>query len=268
METLVFWAFPLLAVLIGLNGRLMAGWRCFVSAAAALYLGVWVTPMWYGLLDFLPSEVEPYRIGAALLITFVAVFTLSFSAARAVAGDDDDFVFPDITEKIVNAVCRAGFGIALAALLFTVCCTTPLRTFTRNDGDGFERWAAAAVLKFSAVGDALTFCTPKEPRAEALAKLLYKPPEPPKEEEEKPRPAAAPQPVEPPPPPPQSASPAENQARKIVARGLGRSRPRKKAPASPAEPAPEPETSKPTEAPATTAGPAAADKPAGAPAAP
>lgn len=267
METLVFWAFPVLAALIGLNRPALAGWRGFVCAAAALYLGVWIAPLWVGLLDFLPSEAEPYRFGAALLITSGVVFTLLFCAARAIMGDDDDFKFPTVAEKIFNVVCHAGFGIALAALLFTVCCTTPLRTFIRKNGDGFERWAASTVLKASAVGDALTFCTPKEPRAEALAKLWYRPPAPP--EAEKPQTVAAPPPeAEKPQAAAAPASPAENQARKIVSRGLKRSRPRKKAPASPAEPAPEPETSKPTEAPATTAGPAAADKPAEAPAAP
>ena len=124
METLVFLAFPALAALIGMNGRAIAGWRCFACAAAALYLGVWLAPLWVGLLDFLPSEAEPYRLGAALLVTAAAVFAILFSAARAIAGNDDDFEFPPVTEKIVNVVCRAGFGIALAALLFTVCCMT------------------------------------------------------------------------------------------------------------------------------------------------
>lgn len=249
METLVFWAFPAAAVLIGLKGRAIAGWRNFVCAAAALYLGIWIAPQWVGLLDFLPSAAEPYRLGAALLITSGAVFAALFCAARAIAGDDEDFQFPPVAEKIVNAVCRAGFGFALATLLFTLCCFTPLRTFTRNNGDGFERWAAAAALKVSAVGDALTFCTPKVPRAEALAKLWYRPPAPP-EEPAPPTPAAPPPEAEKPAVVAPPASPAENQAHKIVSRGMRRHGPRRKAPPPPAEPAPEPappepDTSKP-----------------------
>lgn len=215
METLIFWAFPAVAVLLGIKNKLMVGWQCFVSGMSAVYLGVWIAPLWYGLLDFLPPEVEPYRLGAAILFSAMVIFVLMFSASQVIIDGNNGFDFPPIMEKIVNSVCCAGFGIALGTLLFTVCCTMPLRTLIRNNGDGFERWSTPAVLNISAVGDLLTFCTPREPRAEALAKMWYKPPEPTPEPE-------SPQPT---------ASPAENQARKIVSNGLSKADTNRKEPA-------------------------------------
>jgi hypothetical protein len=210
METLIFWAFPAAAVLLGLKSKLMVGWQCFVSGMSAVYLGIWIAPLWYGLLDFLPSEAEPYRLGASMLFSAAVVFILMFSAAQFIIDGNNGFDFPPIMEKIVTAVCCAGFGIALGTLLFTVCCTMPVRTLIRNNGDGFERWSTPAVLNISAVGDLLTFCTPREPRAEALAKMWYKPPAPAAEEPPQPTaPATADnqQAISSSP-----ASPAENQA--------------------------------------------------------
>ena len=91
---------------------------------------------------------------------------------------DDDFDFPVVPERILNALCRAGFGIAVATLLFTLCAATPLRTVTRRNGSGFQAIAHAALFKFTVVGDALTRFRPAVPRSERLNDLWFAPPAP------------------------------------------------------------------------------------------
>ena len=178
MEILLFWLLPVLTALIGLKGRLMTAWRLFFCTSAALYVGVWISPSWYELLDFFPAGWENYRIGVATAVGFAAVFALLFCSSRALAGGgDDDFCFPHVPERIFNTVCWFGFGIALSTLLFTLCAMTPLRMSTRNNGDRFQSGANSALLKFTAVGDALTFFRPAVPREEKLKEMWFAPPE-------------------------------------------------------------------------------------------
>ena len=197
METLLFWTLPVLAALIGLKGRLIVGWRLFFAAATALYAGFWLAPKWWNLLDFLPPEAEPYRNGAATAAGVVALFAALYFGAKAIAMcDDEAFVFPAIPERLLNALCRFGFGVCLSTFLMLLCEITPLRMFTRNDGAGFEARAEAAMLAVTRAGDALTRTRPVQSREEALAGFRYVPPEPPDEEAgdekgKKPEPSAA-----------------------------------------------------------------------------
>jgi len=180
METLIFWALPVLLTLIGLKKPLVTGWKLLLSAATALYLGLWLAPAWWGLLDFFPAEAEPYRKGVAVALGCVALFILLYQIARAQlqGGDDDAFVFPVVPERILNALCRFGFGICVSAFLMTLCCATPLRMATRNDGGGFEDKATSALLRITGIADSLTHCLPTVPRAEALKEFWYVPPKP------------------------------------------------------------------------------------------
>ena len=177
METLLFWTLPVLAALIGLKGRLMTGWRLFSCAASALYIGVWITPSWYKLLDFLPKGAAGYRVGIAVAVGFAAVFAILFCASRALAGGDD-FCFPVVPARVLNFFCRFGFGAVLSTLLFTLCAVTPLRLSTRGGGNGFQAGANAALLKFTAAGDGLCRFAPAVPRQERLNGLWFPQPEP------------------------------------------------------------------------------------------
>lgn len=179
METLLFFAPPVLLVLIGLKGQLMTGWRLFVCGGCALYLGVWLTPSWYGLLDFLPPEIEGFRIGGAAAVGVLALFGMLFAAARALTQrKDDEFSFPRVPSWVLNALCRMCFGIFVSTLIFLFCAATPLRTSLRNNGNGFEAMASSALRKITAVGDALTLFTPEKPREQALAEFWYVAPAP------------------------------------------------------------------------------------------
>ena len=178
METLLFWALPALLVLTGLKGRLMTGWRLCFCGGWALYLGVWLTPAWYTLLDFLPPGIEVFRIGGAVLAGTLAIFFALLKSTLALTQrDSDEFSFPKVPEWVLNAVCRMCFGIFLSTLIFMCCVATPVRTKLRNCGDGFEKQAEAALLRITAFGDALTFFTPSKPRSEMLAEFWYVPPE-------------------------------------------------------------------------------------------
>ena len=179
MEILLFWLVPVLTALIGLKARLMTAWRLFFCSAAALYVGVWLAPSWYELLDFFPDGGESWRIGVAIAVGFAAVFALLFCSSRALAGGgDDNFCFPRVPERIFNTVCWFGFGVTLSTVLFTLCAMTPLRMSTRNNGDRFQSGADSALRKFTAVGDALTFFRPDVPREEKLKEMWFAPPEP------------------------------------------------------------------------------------------
>ena len=179
METLLFFAPPALLVLIGLKGQLMTGWRLFVCGGCALYLGVWLTPQWYGLLDFFPSDIEGYRIGVAVVAGTLTLFCILFKAALALTQPkDDEFSFPQVPSWVLNALFRMCFGIFLSTLIFLVFAATPLRASLRNNGGGFETLAAAALCRITAVGDALTFFTPEKPRSEALKTFWYAVPVP------------------------------------------------------------------------------------------
>ena len=197
METLLFWALPVIVALAGLKGNLMPAWRLCFASVVAVYVGVWAAPAWWGLLDFLPPEAEPYRNGAATAAGVVALFAALYFGAKAIAMcDDEAFVFPAIPERLLNALCRFGFGVCLSTFLMLLCEITPLRMFTRNDGAGFEARAEAAMLAVTRAGDALTRTQPSQPREEALAGFRYVPPEPPDEEAgdekgKKPEPSAA-----------------------------------------------------------------------------
>ena len=186
METLLFWVPPALLVLLGLKGKLMTGWRLFVCGGLALYLGVWVAPGWSGLLDFLPAEAEPFRMGMAILSGTLVFFCILFAASRGLAQrKDDEFTFPRVPEWIINALCRMCFGIFLSTFAFLLCAATPLRASLRNNGDGFEALATTALLRITAVGDTLTCCRPAEPRTDAVTAFWYAPPPLPVEEPEK-----------------------------------------------------------------------------------
>ena len=222
METLLFWLPPALFALIGLKGRLMTGWRLFFCGFAALYVGVWITPSWYKLLDFLPAAANGYRVGIAVAAGFAAVFALLYCSSRALAGSDDDFEFPVVPARVLNFVCRFGFGAVLSALLFTLCATTPLRGKTRSNGSGFQAGANAALLKFTAAGDALTRFKPAAPRSERLAGMWF--PQAPKTEEAPGAPAGKPAEADPertpeasgkptPPPPPRRPRPGNGERR-------------------------------------------------------
>ncbi len=179
METLLFFAPPVLLVLIGLKCPLMTGWRLFVCGGCALYLGVWLTPAWYGLLDFLPPEIEGFRIGGAAVIGTLALFGMLFAAARALPQrKDDEFSFPKGPSWVLNALCRMCFGIFFSTLVFLFCAATPLRAALRNNGNGFEILAASALRKITAVGDALTLFSPEKPREQALKEFWYAVPAP------------------------------------------------------------------------------------------
>ena len=197
METLLFWTLPVLTALLGLKGRLIAGWRLFFASAAALYAGFWLAPKWWSLLDFLPPEAEPYRNGAAIAVGALAIFSALYFGAKAITQcEDDAFNFPTIPERALNALCRFGFGVCLSTFLMLLCEVTPLRMLTRNDGAGFEARAEEARLAVTRVGDALTRTRPSQLREEALTSFRYVPPEPPEEEEndkaQKPEKGAAP----------------------------------------------------------------------------
>ena len=177
METLLFWTLPVLAVVLGLKGRFILGWRLFLCSATALYAGVWLAPAWWQLLDFLPAEAEAYRKGIAVLAGCVVLFALLYYAAKAgVRCGDEDLNFPAIPAKVLNALCRFGFGVCVSTLLMLLCAMTPLRLFMRNDGAGFEERAEAAMLSVTSVGDKLTHTKASKPRAEALAEFRFVPP--------------------------------------------------------------------------------------------
>ena len=173
METLLFWVLPALMLLIGLRGKLLAGWRLFFCSAAALYLGFWIAPSWYNRLDFLPPGVAEYRFGIAVTFGFVFIFALLHCVAANLAGKDDDFGFPAIPMMVLNAVFRFGFGVVLSTLLFMLCATTPLRGLPHVNGDGVQAGANAAMLHFTAVCDKLTGFAPPTPRAESLERVWF-----------------------------------------------------------------------------------------------
>ena len=182
METLLFWTLPVVAALIGLKGRMMMGWRLFSASIVALYIGVWGAPMWWGLLDFFPSEIVPYRNAIAILISVTALFAILFKAAAAIAplSHDELFMFPQLPKAVLNVLFHFGFGVALSALLFVLCCAAPVKLLIRNDGAGMQAKAGSALLKITAVGDKLTMSTPKETTREeiiASLKLWYEPPQ-------------------------------------------------------------------------------------------
>lgn len=185
METLLFWTLPVLAVLTGLKGRFIVGWRLFLCSGTALYAGVWLAPEWWSLLDFLPPELDAYRNGFAVAAGCVAFFAVLYPTAKALSRcDDDAFVFPGFPARVLNALCRFGFGACVSTLLMLLCAATPLRMHTRNNGSGFEAKAEAALLRFTRVGDKLTRTVPAKPRVEALADFRYVPPPPPEPEKE------------------------------------------------------------------------------------
>ncbi len=186
METLLFWTLPVLLTLLGLKRPMLTGWRLFLCMATSLYAGVWIAPAWYGLLDFLPPEVEPYRMGAAVAAGVFALFALLWETAKALApGDDDLLIFPEAPARVLNVLFRFGFGVLLTTLLLTICCSTPLRMLVRNNGDGFESRVSSALLKFTSFADALAGASPAEARAETLRKFWYVPPKPEEEEDTK-----------------------------------------------------------------------------------
>ena len=173
METILFWVLPVLLMLIGIKGRLIVGWRLFFCGAAALYIGTCVAPSLDRLLDFVPANIADYRVGIALTGGFVIVFALLYGISRGLAGKSDEFDFPVIPMMILNAVFRFGFGVVLSTLLFTLCAATPLRGFTRVNGDGFQAGANTALLRFTVACDMLTRFAPPTPRAETLERMWF-----------------------------------------------------------------------------------------------
>ena len=208
METLLFWALPVIMVLAGFKGGMMGAWRLFFASMTALYVGVWIAPAWWGLLDFLPAEAVPYRNAAAVLAGVAALFAILYKSATAItpASRDETFVFPRPLERILNVVFRFGFGAALSTLVFVLCCSTPLRMLIRNHGDGMQILADSALLRISSAADKITFSKPSEPRGELLKKMnlwyVHQPEE--KSEDRKDAPGEQPQ-ITPPSPKPQPA---------------------------------------------------------------
>ena len=189
METLLFWALPVILVLSGLKGKLMVAWRLCFASMVAVYIGVWGAPAWWGLLDFLPSEVVPYRNALAMLVSVAALFAILYKSATAIApaSHDEIFVFPKAAERVLNVFFRFVFGIAVSTLLFVFCSATPLKMMIRNNGEGMQARGGAALLRLTAFGDRITFCTPESPRKEMLDKLdlWYVPPPPPPDPKDK-----------------------------------------------------------------------------------
>ena len=180
METLLFWTLPVIAALIGLKSRMMMGWRLFSASIVALYIGVWVAPMWWGLLDFFPTAIVPYRNAIAILLSVTALFAVLYKASAAIAprSHDELFVFPKLPEMVLNVLFHFGFGFALSAFIFVLCCAAPLKLLIRNNGEGMQAKAGSALLKITAVGDKLTMSTPKETTREEIVaslKLWYEP---------------------------------------------------------------------------------------------
>ena len=174
METLLFWALPIITALVGLKCRMMTGWRLFLSSMLALYVGVWCAPMWWGLLDFLPAALVPYRNAVAISISVIALFAVLYKTSTAIAptSHDETYVFPPLPEKILNVVFHFGFGCALSTFLFVLCCATPLKMAIRNNGEGMQKKAGSALLNITAVADKLTMSTPKETTRAAMIDAL------------------------------------------------------------------------------------------------
>ena len=189
MEILLFWALPVIVVLVGLKGQLMVAWRLCFASLIAVYVGVWAAPAWWGLLDFLPPEAVPYRNAFAVLVSAAALFVILYKSATAIApaSHDEIFVFPKPAERVLNVLFRLVFGIAVSTLLFVLCCATPLKMMIRNDGEGMQALGGAALLRISALGDKMTFGTPETPREEILKnlELWYTPPPPPEDPKDK-----------------------------------------------------------------------------------
>lgn len=180
METLLFWALPITAALVGLKSRMMTGWRLFLSSMIALYVGVWCAPAWWGLLDFLPAELVPYRKALAISVSAVALFVILYktSTALAPASHNETYVFPKLPEMFLNVCFHFGFGLALSTFAFVLCCATPVKMSIRNNGEGMRQKASSALLRITAVADKLTMSTPKEtPRAAMIdsLELWYEP---------------------------------------------------------------------------------------------
>lgn len=181
MEKLIFWIVPLILLAIGFKRPLLSAWKDFVCAAFALYIGVWAAPLWWGLLDFLPPALVPYRNAMAIAVDFVVLFSVLCIGAKGLCPDGyEGVVFPSVPERIFSALAGFGTGICLMTFLMVLCCASPLRLMTRNDGNGFEDMAALAMLRITRIADGMTFCRPEQPRAEALNRFWYRrPPETP-----------------------------------------------------------------------------------------
>ena len=181
METLLFWAVPIIVVLISTKSSLMNAWRLCFASTVSLYVGVWIAPAWWGLLDFLPTVLVPYRNMMALLISVAAIFAALYQCATAITptSRDDTFVFPKPTEQIFNVLFRFVFGVALSTFLFVLCCATPLKLLIRDEGSGMQEQAYSALLKISLFADKITANTPETPREETLenSELWYIPPQ-------------------------------------------------------------------------------------------
>ena len=194
METLLFWTLPVILALVGIKGGMMVAWRLCFSSVTALYLGVWIAPAWWGLLDFLPPEAVPYRNAFAVLFSVAALFGILYKSATAItpSSHDETFVFPKPAERILNVFFRFVFGIAVSTLIFVLCCATPVKVLIRNDGEGMEARASGALLRITSIADKMTLSTPETPREEMLKNmgLWYVPPPPPPPEETKDKKAA------------------------------------------------------------------------------
>ena len=179
METLLFWSLPVIVMLIGLKGEMMTAWRWCFASTAALYVGVWGAPAWWGLLDFLPDGMVAYRNALAILVTAAAVFLILYKTSTAISptSHDETYTFPKPAERILNALFRLVTGFALSTLIFVLCCTTPLKMLVRG-GEKMQSRTDAALLKFTLIADRLTFSSAKTPREKMLKtlKLWYEPP--------------------------------------------------------------------------------------------
>lgn len=180
MDILLFWILPVAAALIGLKGHLVGAWRRFLVGLISLYLGVWCAPLWWSALDFLPEEALPYRNALAVFAGVAVLFAvlLYVSLALSPVSHEETFEFPRVPEVVLNIGCNFGFGVVLSTFVFVLCCATPLRTLFPDDGANLQRRTEAALLKLTAIGDAVTRSGRKTPRAEELAaaKLWHEPP--------------------------------------------------------------------------------------------
>lgn len=190
METLLFWSVPAIVMLIGLKGEMMSAWRLCFASTFALYVGVWIAPAWWGLLDFLPDEMVPYRNALAISVTVAALFLGLYKAATAIApaSHDGTFGFPPALKRILNVLFRFVFGVALSTFIFVLCCATPIKMMVRNNGEKMQIRANDALLRFTFLADKITAAVPQTAREEMLktSKLWYEPP-PPEDKTEAPK---------------------------------------------------------------------------------